>query len=218
MSKGTSHPAYFFNHYFSDNFRWNNTFGTQDNIQGDLGVILKGFDLRASYIRMTNYTYLDQQILPTQFHGTLTIIAGHISKEFRIGHWITSVYATAQQVTPDSILQLPGILGKLTVCYDVELFKKALHAQIGLSGTYHTEWYQDAYMPALRAFYRQNVYKAGNYPYLDAFVNLNIKRARIFIKYEHFNSSFMGYTYMMVPNYPQADAAFKFGISWLFFD
>ncbi len=216
--KGLSHPDYYFNHYIADNFRWNNSFSAQDYLKGEFGVVLKGFDLNASYIRMTNYTYLDQRIIPVQYTGALTVLSGHISKELKIKHWITTIYASAQQVTPDSILQLPALIGKLSVCYDVVLFKNALHAQLGISGTYHSEWFQDAYMPALRAFYRQNNYLAGNYPYLDVFVNLNIKRARIFIKYEHFNAGLMNYNYMIIPGYPMADAAFKFGISWLFFD
>jgi hypothetical protein len=218
VSKGITHPDYYFNHYYSDNFRWNNSFNVQDFVKGEFGVVLRGFDLNASYTRMTNYVYLNQKILPVQYSGALTVLTGHVSKEFRIKRWITTVYAAAQQITPDSILQLPAFMGKLTICYDVVLFKKALHAQAGISGTYHSEWYQNAYMPALRAFYRQNSYVAGNYPYLDAFINLNIKRARLFIKYEHFNAKLMSYNYIIVPDYPQADAALKFGISWLFFD
>ena len=213
-----SHPDYYFNHYYSDNFRWENSFAAQDYIKGELGLILKGFDMNVSYTRMLNYTYLNQKILPAQFTDALTILTSHVSKEFRIKHWITTVYAAAQQVTPDSLLQLPAFIGKLTFCYDIVLFKNALHAQAGISGTYHSEWYQNAYMPALGAFYLQRSYISGNYPYLDAFVNLNIKRARLFIKYEHFNAGFMNYNYIMVPDYPQADAAIKFGISWLFFD
>jgi hypothetical protein len=167
---------------------------------------------------MTNYVFLNQQVLPQQYTDGLTVLAGHVSKEFRYRHWITNVYVAVQQVTPDSILQLPVVMGKLSLCYDVELFKKALHAQVGISGTYHSEWFQDEYMPALRAFYKQRSYMSGNYPYLDAFINLNIKRARLFVKYEHFNAGLMGYNYIIVPDYPQADAALKFGISWLFFD
>ncbi len=218
VTKGLSHPDYFYSHYYSDNFRWEKSFGAQDYLKGEFGVILKGFDLNASYTRMTNYTYLDRHIVTTQYSGALTILAGHVSKMFRVNHWITTVYAAAQQITPDSILQLPTFIGKLTLCYDVVLFSKALHAQAGMSGTYHSQWYQDAYMPALRAFYRQDNYVAGNYPYLDVFVNLNIKRARIFIKYEHFNAVLMNYNYIIVPDYPQPDAALKIGISWLFFD
>jgi len=220
VSKGMMHPDYYFKNYYTDylNFNWDNNFGNQNYFKGEFGVILKGFDLNATYTRLTNYVYLNQNIIPEQYNDALTILSGHVSKEFRLKHWITSVYAAAQQITPDSILQLPAIIGKLTVCYDVVLFNKALHAQIGISGTYHSEWYQDAYMPAMRAFYKQREYVSGNYPYLDAFINLNIKRARLFVKYEHFNAGLMNYNYMHVPDYPQADAAFKFGISWLFFD
>jgi len=218
VSKGVTHPDYYFNYYYADNFRWNNSFGPQDYIKGEFGMVLRGFDLKASYTRLTDYVYLNQSIQPQHYNGALTVLAGNAAKEFRIKHWITNVYAAVQQITPDNIIELPAFIGKLSFCYDAVLFKKALHAQIGLSGTYHSAWYQDAYMPALRAFYRQDNYLSGNYPYLDVFVNLNIKRARLFIKYEHFNAKLMNYEYIMVPGYPQADAAFKFGISWLFFD
>ena len=218
ISKGLSKPEFYFTNYRTDYFRWDYTFRPTDIFKGEFGVILKGFDLNASYTRLTNYVYLNQYVLPQQYRDALTVLSAHVSKEFRLKHWITTVYAAGQQVTPDSVLQLPAFIGKLTLCYDATLFQKALHAQIGISGTYHSQWYQDAYMPSLRAFYRQNTYLSGNYPYFDAFINLNIKRARIFIKYEHFNAGLMNYNYILVPDYPLPDAAFKFGISWLFFD
>ncbi len=218
ISQGKMHPEYFYKSYYTEYFNWSNSFNAQNFLKGEFGVVLKGFDLNVTYTRLTNYTFLNQNILPQQYADGLNVLAAHVSKEFRYRHWITTAYVAGQQITPDSILQLPAVIGKLTICYDALLFSKALHAQIGISGTYHSEWFQDAYMPALRSFYKQRSYLSGNYPYLDAFVNLNIKRARIFIKYEHFNAGLMGYNYMIVPDYPQADAALKFGISWLFFD
>ena len=218
VSKGSMHPDYYFSNYITDYFKWDNSFPAQNYLKGEFGVVLKGFDLRASYTRITNYVYLNNKVLPEIYPDGLNVLSGHVSKEFRLKHWITNVYAAAQQITPDTVLQLPAFIGKLTVCYDAMLFQNALHFQTGISGTYHSQWYQDAYMPALRAFYHQRSYLAGNYPYLDVFINFNIKRARIFVKYEHFNAGLMGYNYLIVPDYPQADAAFKFGISWLFFD
>lgn len=218
VEKGLSHPDYFYNHYQADNFRWEHSFGQQDIIKGEFGMAVKGYGLNVSITRVSNYTYLDQYVQPEQFTGGLAVFAARFDKEFIYKHWITNVFINVQQLTPDTLLRLPAFLGKLTVCYDVVLFNKALHAQFGLGCLYHSEWRQDAYMPALRSFYKQNYYTSGNYPYLDAFVNLNVKRARIFIKYEHFNAGMMGYNYMVVPYYPYADAAFKFGVSWVFFD
>ena len=216
--KGLSHPEYFFSKYNADNFRWDNSLNQLDIIKAELGATIRGFSANASFSRISNFTYLNKDILPVQNKGGMTVSEVTVSKIFTSRHLIASVFAGAQRITPDSILQLPAFIGKLTFCYDAILFKKALHAQIGLSGTYHTTWYQDAYMPALRSFYRQDFYLAGNYPYLDVFVNFNVKRARLFLKYEHFNAGFFGYNYIMVPYYAQPDAKLKFGISWVFFD
>ena len=218
VEKGLYHPDYFYNHYFADNFRWEHSFGPQDIIKGEFGLYVKGYEINTSFVRISNYTYLNQDIQPEQFTGGMAVFTTRLKKEFVYKHWISTVFMQVQKVTPDTVLQLPAFIGKLSVCYDVVLFKKALHAQFGISCLYHSEWKQDAYMPALRSFYRQKYYTSGNYPYLDAFINLNVKRARLFIKYEHFNAGMMGYKYMIVPYYPQADAALKFGVSWVFFD
>jgi len=71
-------------------------------------------------------------------------------------------------------------------------------------------------MPALRQFYLQNEKKTGNYIYADFFINCKIQRVRFFVKYQHFNAGLMGYNYYMIPHYPMQDAAFKFGMSWIF--
>ena len=73
-------------------------------------------------------------------------------------------------------------------------------------------------MPALRSFYLQNEKEIGNYVYMDVYLMLRVKRAVIFLKYQHFNAGWLGYSYYMTPHYPMADAAFKFGVSWVFYD
>lgn len=109
-------------------------------------------------------------------------------------------------------------MGKVKLMYQNSLFKKALYFQVGLACTYHTNWKPLAYCPAYALFYKQNQYTVGNYPYMDFFLNLGIKRARIFFKYENLGSLLLENKYLMTPYYPLPDAGFKLGVSWMFFD
>jgi hypothetical protein len=93
-----------------------------------------------------------------------------------------------------------------------------LLAQLALDLFYNTPYYGDAWMPATQQFYLQNNTKTGNYLYADVALNFKIKRARLFLKLSHFDNGLMGYDYFTVPHYPMQNRAFKFGVSWLFFD
>jgi len=75
----------------------------------------------------------------------------------------------------------------------------------------------NAYDPLLAEFYVQNENEFGGFPRLDFFINLKIKQTRIFLKAEHFNSSFTGYDYYSSPSYPYRDFVVRFGIVWNFF-
>jgi len=51
----------------------------------------------------------------------------------------------------------------------------------------------------------------------DYFINAKIKQARLFLKAEHFNSSFTSSNFYTAPNYPYRDFMVRFGIIWNFF-
>ena len=84
---------------------------------------------------------------------------------------------------------------------------------------YNTKFYADNYAPAIMQFYNQRKYKTGNYPKADVFLNLNIKRAHIFVKYEHVNFHIKQHgNFFSAADYPINPAMLKFGIQWDFFD
>ena len=83
---------------------------------------------------------------------------------------------------------------------------------------YCTNYYADAYMPALRSFHLQGEKQIGNYPFVDLFFMVRIKRAKLLLKYQNLSGLFGNYTYYTVPHYPMNDPSFKFGVSWKFFD
>jgi hypothetical protein len=109
-------------------------------------------------------------------------------------------------------------MADVAVFVTMQLFQGATTIQPGIEVFYNTSYYADAYMPALRSFYTQDKKEIGNFIYADIFFNFRIKRARMFLKYSHFNSLFGDNNYYAVPSYPLMDAGFRFGISWKFFD
>jgi hypothetical protein len=217
-SKGQVHPDYIYQYFISDHFRWDNNFKVQDYINGTIGLDVLGLNLSLGITRITNFVWLNSAALPQQADGGLAISRADASKIFRPGKWIIDTRITFQNVSRDSLLQLPSFAGRASLSYNMFLFKKVLHAQIGLGCQYYSSYYADAYHPELRMFYRQNEELTGNYPYADVFLNMRIKRARIFIKYQHFNAGWLDHNYYMVPHYPGADATLKAGVSWIFYD
>jgi hypothetical protein len=73
-------------------------------------------------------------------------------------------------------------------------------------------------MPATGRFYNQDVTKTGDYPFINVFLNVKLKRTRIFVMFDHVNSGFMGYNYFMIPYYPQNTRMLRYGIAWTFYN
>ena len=79
---------------------------------------------------------------------------------------------------------------------------------------YFTEYYADAYMPALRTYYLQDDVKIGNYPFLDFYLTFKVKRANLFVGYTNIYSLSKDNRYFTTPHYPMRDSKFIFGVKW----
>src|SRR5690606_26645677 len=105
----------------------------------------------------------------------------------------------------------------LPIYFSDHVFKKAMFLQTGFSVNYFTNYYANDYNPLIGEFYVQNQREIGNFPVIDFFINAKVSTARIFLKAEHFNSSFTGYNFYSTPNQPYRDFIIRFGIAWNFF-
>jgi hypothetical protein len=67
-------------------------------------------------------------------------------------------------------------------------------------------------------FHNQNSRKYGNCPYIDAFVNIQWKKASIFIKFINLNMGWPNKSadYFSAAGYIAPQRAIKFGITWPF--
>ena len=73
-------------------------------------------------------------------------------------------------------------------------------------------------MPSTQVFYIQDRVKTGQYLYTDFYINERIKPVQFFLKIENILQGLVGKNYSLVPGYYQPDRAFRFGLTWMFFD
>ena len=222
-----------YNHllYQSDyiNYNWYN-FNDFKNINTQqLSFSIKSqkfFNADIDISNIDNYTYftLENQvddfknIAPRQYNEPLQYLRLKVQKEFRLGNLALDNTLMFQNVVSDeNVLNVPAFIVRNTLYYSNQLFKKAMTLQTGVTLNYFTEYNMNGYDPLLGEFYTQNEIELGGFPRLDFFINAKIRQTRIFLKAEHFNSSFTGYDYFSAPNNPYRDFTIRFGLVWDFF-
>ena len=72
--------------------------------------------------------------------------------------------------------------------------------------------------PASRMFYAQERIRVGNYPIIDPFLCMMIKRAVVFFKLEHANMNIVNEGFYYTPHYPVSLQSFRMGVKWRMFD
>ncbi|MBN1651603.1 MAG: hypothetical protein JW857_09750 [Bacteroidales bacterium] len=217
QSKSTQ-PYWIYEHYYGDYFQWENSFKNQKFQEISFLYSLKQTQIKAKTGLIHDYLFFDQNISPQQYSSALSYINVSLFQKIRLGHFGLDLNLIYQGVSDNTILRVPKFYSNTQVFYTNTLFKNVLDMEIGFNIRYFSNYYANAYMPALRTFYFQNEKEYGNYPYIDIYVNAKIKRARIFFKYEQLNSGFMPQYYFASPHYPNPDANIKFGVIWQLFN
>lgn len=174
------------------------------------------------YSTITNYAFFAKDdfsnVKPFQSSATINYMRLKVGKEFKYGKFALDNTVMYQQVlNGDNSINVPQVITRNTLYFADHLFKKALFLQTGVILNYFTTYNMNAYDPLLAEFYVQNETELGNFPRLDFFINAKIRQTRIYLKAEHFNSSFTGYNYYSAPTYPYRDFTVRFGLVWNFF-
>lgn len=211
-------PDYIFQYHLSNHFQWENTFGQQTIASGKVMYARKFVNAGFNFYNLDGWVYFDETAHPARANSSIQVTQLYAQTDVPLGNFDIQAFAIWQKSSNTTVLDLPELAGRLTAYYRIALFKRALHVQTGLSLMINTSFYADAYMPALRSYYNQNQEKLGDYPYIDGFINIRVKRARMFLVMKHLNEGLTGYNFMMVPSYPMADRGFRFGVSWNFYD
>jgi len=214
----TRTPSWYFNEYNSNLYRWKNDFKKENYLVISGEYLFRKIAAGVRFYTFGNYVYLNDSIRPQQMGKTATSLQIYLSGTISIKKFGINTRLVYQNTNQPDIIRAPQFSGTMNLYFKAPIFKAAATLQTGFQLYYFSNYYANAYMPELRAFYIQNQKTIGNYLYADIYLTLKIKTARIFLKWAHFNSYFSGYNYYMAPDYPGRDARFYLGISWGFFN
>ncbi|MCK4663887.1 MAG: putative porin [Bacteroidales bacterium] len=217
---------FFITNFSSNHFKWNNNFNNTPRNETIIKLLyerpLWDIKLGINLASIDNYVFFSRDAIPTLNDSTINILSGYINKNFHAGnfHFINKIIY--QYSDNKSNIDLPEIVIYNSTYFNRDIkFKLTgglIKFQIGFDVFYNTEYYAPAYMPATGQFYVQNEKLIGDYPFVDVFINLKIKRARLFFKMEHINEGILEKEYFTSLHYPVNERAFKFGVSWGFYD
>ena len=209
---------WFYTWRYSNYFKWKNDFDKQNLITYFAKLKIGTFNADVSLHQLNNFVYLSNNAKPEWQDNMIHVLVAKLSKDISWGR-LQIDNDLVYQYTPDhSIIKLPQIAAMQSWYLNLQLFKKYMYLQPGVSFYYNTSYFADDYMPSTRMFYTQETKQIGNYVYADVFANVQIKRANVFLKYQHINSGWTNYNFYMMPHYPQQASALKLGVIWRFYD
>ena len=212
------------------NYNWNNDL---EYVESNQFSLLLNFprilDVNIDYYSLNNFvqfektnmsTGIDEEVYgirPVQYDEKIDFFRINFNKKITFGKFTFDSRLVYQKSSDENKISFPEIVSRNTFFYSTEMFKKALFLQSGFSFKYFSSYYMKGYDPLLSELYIQNDRLFGQFPLIDLFINAKIQQTRLFLKFEHLNSSITGYNYYSAPNYPYRDFAIRFGLVWNFF-
>jgi hypothetical protein len=217
-------PSFWYEQWGGNSIKWDQNLSKEFRI--DLGTSFRyparKTELILNYAVIKNYTDFDSTAHPSQFGGGLSVAAVTVKKELRLWKFHLAADLIIQKSSNSEILDLP-LATVRSAAYFEHLFRFAktggkLNFQLGGDVTYNTTYHPYAYMPATGRFYRQDQTTAGEYPFINVFLNFKVKRTRVFVMFDHLNAGMLGSNYEMVPGYPMNIRMLRYGLSWTFYN
>ena len=214
-------PDYYDQHLCTNHYMWNNDFGKISTTKVEAFLDIPRWKLHASfgYALLSNNIYYDTQGIVQQNTNPMSVMTATLNKNFKVWMLHFDNQALFQYSSDKNVLPLPMLALNLRYYLQFDVVKNVMQMQIGAHGRFTTKWYAPAYNPVLGVFHNQNVHEYGNCPYIDAFVNIQWKRASIFIKCVNVNMGWPNKSadYFSASGYIAPQRALKFGIHWPFY-
>lgn len=211
--------------YTGNNFDWRNNFDPTKvlTIYASLPLKTKRIDFvpEAQIHQLIDYIYYDTLAAPTQFSSRFGIYRIGATTSTHFKRWNFSGMGYFTWTDNSNVIKIPSYFASGEVTFDFT-YAKVLFLQLGLAARYRSTYYADAYMPVTQQFHRQNTSPLQGRVVTDGFLNIRIKRVRLFFQMSYLNMGgkykLFPEGYYITPNYLGQGRALSFGITWPMFD
>lgn len=198
---------------------WDSNFDKSFNSQLGFKYILSSQKLEAglSYFLLDNHIYFDDSFQPQQANGSINLVQFYIKKDFKWNVFYLENLIMLQSSDND-VVTLPAWWSRHSLYVQRRIFNNIMLARFGLDLRLNDTYFANNFNPALGQFHLQSTREVDLYPAVDAHFGFVIEEFRIFVKMENVTSSITRDIFYQIPNHPQKELVFRFGISWRFLD
>lgn len=213
-------PNPYMQRYISNHLIWDNNFGKQLKMGGEIQFQRKRVTITALVDHLSDPVIFGPGAVPIQVNERVQIFGARGRYELQFGRFVLDNRVHYQYATNRNVVPLPSLLFNESFYYTNNIADSPLELRVGVDLFYYTAVAGFDYMPASNQFYTQESpgEQLGGYPYFDLFLSIRLKRAYFLIKFSHVNEGMAGNGYYQVPNYPTPPTALKFGIKWVLFN
>lgn len=201
--------------FASNQFVWDNNFEETKSLSQHVVLKTNAFrnnvTISFNHYLVSNFTYLNQNLLPEQAKGDASVIHLQLDKTFKAWKFYFK-HTLHYQQSNAKYIPIPEFGGMIRYYFETNVYTSKI--QVGVDGYYNTAYYGMGWSPATRMFYVQQQTKIGNYPLLNPFVAMQIKRAVVFGVYEHVNQNLINKGFYNTPHHPISLQSFRMGVRW----
>ena len=215
-------PDYYHRHFFSNHYRWEQDLDktSTTRLQGELTIPRWNIGLSAGYALLDKNIYFDSTGVVRQNNAPMSVLSASLTKNFNLFDLLHLDHRLLFQLSSDPyVIPVPELAVNARYYLQFNVKRSILQMQVGANAWYNTAYFLPGWNPAVGAFYNQRQEKYTCGPVFDVFLNMQWKRACIFVKLENAGQGWpmAKYDYFSAHGFIRTQRALKLGIWWPFY-
>lgn len=212
----SQNPAWVSQQFFGNHQRLDNNFAPMLESAWLLDLQLPVGKVFLHNRNISRWVYFDGLGQAQQYDPTVNLLQFGYESVFKLGKFILQIHH-GWQWGAEGPLRAPRFFNHDVLSFQ-HTFKTGWELQIGTDFRFQSAYFAPGFRPDIGQFVVQDSVSAGNYPVLDAFAAIKVKRTRIFFRMEHLNQGFPAPNFYATPLYPMYGRSFRYGLTWDFYN